>query len=175
MFCADVQRLLRINPLLEFQRWEQTGAESFHFKGRNLSQDPAFDIDTDLQVEAVDDGLVIHYSSGLKSATRIKIEPAANGSQLTIVDTYDRVSEDERRARLHEVDKSLVPWARYLQEFLISWRRWSWLAPWRWYMRRVWQPMKPSARRIVYMLWWITLVEIVVIFAIAIVFWTRVA
>jgi hypothetical protein len=170
-FCEDIERLFRINPLLEFERWEQTGADSYHFKGRNLSQDPPFDIDTDLRVDKQADGMLIRYSSGLKSDTRVRVEAEPNGSKLTIIDNYSGSSEDERRERLNEVDKSLVPWARYLQEFLVSWRRWSWLAPWRWYMRRVWQPMKPSGRRIAYMLLWITLVEVVVIIAIAIFLW----
>ncbi len=30
---------------------------------------------------------------------------------------------------------------------------------WRWYIRRVWVPMKPSARRIVWLLYLITVVE----------------
>ncbi|MEE8379516.1 MAG: hypothetical protein V3R49_04005, partial [Gammaproteobacteria bacterium] len=66
----------------------------------------------------------------------------------------------ERESHLHEVDQSIVVWVEYLQKFCISWNSWSKFAPWRWYMRRIWQPMKPTARRITYMLLWITVVEI---------------
>ncbi|MEJ2181219.1 MAG: hypothetical protein P8Y28_12500, partial [Gammaproteobacteria bacterium] len=92
-----------------------------------------------------------------------KIEPAPQGSKLTITDYYERLPAEEREQHLHEVDKSLVVWANYLQRYLITWSRWSRFAPWRWYMRRIWQPMKPTARRITYSLLWITVVEIALI------------
>ena len=38
-------------------------------------------------------------------------------------------------------------------------KRWSWLPGWRWYIHRVWVPMKPSARRIVWLLYLITVAE----------------
>ena len=61
------------------------------------------------------------------------------------------------------MDRSLTTWAGDLQKFLINWKRWRGFAPWRLYMRRVWQPMKPMGRRIAYIFWWITLVEILLI------------
>ena len=64
---------------------------------------------------------------------------------------------------MHEVDKSLALWAQYLQQYLINWQRWSRFRLRCWYIRRVWQPMKPAGRRITYMLLWITVVEIALI------------
>ena len=57
-----------------------------------------------------------------------------------------------------------------MQQYLVRWHRWSRIAPWRWYMQHIWLPMKPAARRITYMLLWITLAEIALILLIAIIY-----
>lgn len=162
-FCNDVERLLRINPYLEFDKWESCDQNRFILHARNLSQTPAFAIELELQAEPQTNGVRLLYSRGLKSSTTFKIEDAADGSRLTITEDYNAVSEDERRTRLGEVDKSLVKWAEDIQRYLVLWKRWSWLAPWRWYMQRVWQPMKPAARRIAYILLWISVFEVALI------------
>ncbi len=162
-FCEDIERLFRINPMLEFSKWQSLGHDHYLVAGRNISQDPAFDFEYELRTSKTVDGIEVSYSAGLKTSTLFRIEPAPQGSRLTIVDRYDGIAEHERKERLAEVDRSLVVWASYLQKFLLMWRRWSGHAWWRWYMRRVWQPMKPSARRITYMLLWISVVEITLI------------
>lgn len=159
-FCADTERLFRINPMLIFSQWEKTSENSFLFSGQNISQEEPFDFEFGLTVSRLDDGFRIDYDKGIKSRTVVKIETAEQGSKLTITDHYDRLSASERESHLHEVDQSITVWAEYLQKFCISWNSWSKFALWRWYMRRVWQPMKPSARRITYMIWWITVIEI---------------
>jgi hypothetical protein len=159
-FCADTERLFRINPMLVFTEWEQTSENSFSFSGENSSQEKAFEFEFGLTVSKLDDGYRIEYDKGIKSSTVFKIEAAEQGSKLTITDRYDRLPASERESHLHEVDQSIVIWAEYLQKFCISWNSWSKFALWRWYMRRIWQPMKPTARRITYMLLWITVVEI---------------
>ena len=60
---------------------------------------------------------------------------------------------------------SLNAWGRALHDYLAAWARWRRLAPWRWYMGRVWQPMTPSARRIVWMIWVISAFEVVALAA----------
>ena len=172
-FCDDVERLFRINPYLEFSQWHETGPQQYHFSGKNISQEPAFEFTLDLRMESLEDGIRVHYAQGLKSSTTFKIEPAPEGSQLTIIEDYSQLPEDERQARLHEVDRSLVKWSNDLQTFLIRWQRWSRIGLWRWYMRRVWQPLKPMARRIVYILLWITVVEIALILLGAAIFWSE--
>ncbi|HHJ16064.1 MAG TPA: hypothetical protein ENJ80_05135 [Gammaproteobacteria bacterium] len=162
-FCADIERLYRINPMLEFRHWEAGPDNRFVFSGRNISQEPPFDFEFGLSATRRDDGVHIDYDRGIKSSTTFTIEPAAQGSRLTITDRYERLPAEQRSAHLHEVDKSLVVWAQYLQQYMINWQRWSRFGPWRWYMRRVWQPMKPAGRRITYILLWITTVEIALI------------
>lgn len=159
-FCADTERLFRINPMLVFTQWEQTSENSFSFSGENSSQEKVFEFEFGLTVSRLDDGYRIDYDKGVKSSTVLKIEAADQGSRLTITDHYDRLPVGERKSFLHEVDQSITVWAEYLQKFCISWNSWSRFAPWRWYMRSIWQPMKPTARRITYMLLWITVVEV---------------
>ena len=162
-FCRDIERLYRINPMLEFQHFKTLGPQRYAYAGRNISQEAPFEFDFTFTVKELPDGLQIDYEQGIKSKTVFKIEPAPQGSKLTITEYYERLSPEEREQHLQEVDKSLVVWANYLQRYLISWASWSRFAFWRWYMRRIWQPMKPSARRITYTLLWITVVEIALI------------
>ena len=169
-FCADTERLFRINPMLVFTKWEQTSENSFSFSGENSSQEKAFEFEFGLTVSKQDDGYRIDYDKGVKSSTVIKIEAAEQGSRLTITDRYDRLSASERESHLHEVDQSIVIWTEYLQKFCISWNSWSKFSLWRWYMRRIWQPMKPIARRITQILLMITLAEFVLFLLVFIVF-----
>ena len=172
-FCADTERLFRINPMLVFTKWEEVSENRFSFSGQNSSQEKAFDFEFGLSVSKLDDGYRIDYDKGIKSSTVIKIEADEQGSKLTITDRYDRLPAGERESLLHEVDQSIVIWAEYLQKFCISWNSWSKFALWRWYMRRIWQPMKPTARRITYMLLWITVVEIALLILGAGVYYTE--
>ena len=163
-FCQeDVERLFRINPYLEFSKFEQTAERQFHMVGKNSSQAQAFEFDEVFEVEPLADGVRLHYRDSLKQTTTFLVEPAEQGSKLTITDDYHGRSESERQARLAEVDQSIVTWAEYLQRFILTWKQWSWLAPWRWYMQVVWKRLKPTGRRIAYMLIWITVFEIALI------------
>ncbi|MDH3561537.1 MAG: hypothetical protein OEN52_11360 [Gammaproteobacteria bacterium] len=162
-FCTDIERLFRINPMLEFELWDSRDENHFTFAGRNISQEQPFDFQFELSVRKLGNGFRIDYDKGIKSSTTFTIEPAPQGSKLTITDSYERLPPEERSTHIHEVDKSLVLWSQYLQQYLVNWQRWSRFRLWRWYMRRVWQPMKPAGRRITYMLLWISAAEIALI------------
>lgn len=162
-FCQNVERLFRINPYLEFKKWEKISKQTYHMITINHSQSPSFKIDTELNVKNIQNGLEIQYLNGIKSSTMLIIEPSSQGSKLTIKDNYKSKSKQESLAHLHEVDKSLTKWAEEIQQYLIHWKRWSWFSPWRFYKQNVWQPMKPSGRRITYMLLWISVFEIALI------------
>jgi hypothetical protein len=82
--------------------------------------------------------------------TGLQVEPLADGLGTPAA---------EREARTDEVDQSLVQWGHDLHRYLARWNRWSRYAPWRWYMTRVWQPMTPMARRVVFLLIVITAME----------------
>lgn len=163
-FChADIERLLRINPYLEFKNWTELGGHRFHFCGINSSQEQAFDFDLHLAVEKTANGLRFNYENGLKQSTEFTIEPSESGTRLTIRENYNAISEQELEKCQGEIDRSLTTWAGDLQKFFIMWQQWQWLAPWRWYMNNVWKKLKPTGRRITYMFWWITVVEIALI------------
>ncbi len=58
-----------------------------------------------------------------------------------------------------------------LHRYLRRWKRWSWLPGWKFYMRHVWQPMKPMARRISFILIVVTLAEFIVFLLVFAIFW----
>ncbi|MBM3569222.1 MAG: hypothetical protein FJX46_10780 [Alphaproteobacteria bacterium] len=167
-FCRDVERLLRINSMLEFERLGPAGEGRYELAALNLSTGQR--IETAFRIEPQDRGLRLIYESGLKTATEIAIEPGERGgarSFLVVTDDYAGTPEAERQARAAEVDRSLPWWGRDLHRYLGHWARWSGWAPWRWYMRRVWQPMKPKARRITFMLWVIAAFELAALVVVA--------
>jgi hypothetical protein len=169
-FCRDLERLYRINPYLEFRVWKVINPGLIHIEYRNLSNNQDYSLDLTLTQES-EDAFTVHYSQGVKSSTRFEIQATESGSSLTITDDYNRLSDEERAQRLDEVDKSLPAWCHGIFEYLRRHKRWGWIAPWRWYMRLVWVPMKPSARRIVWLLYLITLAEFFFFVFVALIWW----
>jgi hypothetical protein len=160
-FCReDVERLFRINSLLKFEEWHH-GAENEH-RVRLLNSVYGKELETGLHVEQLADGLRVTYDNGLKTATTFRVEATEGGAQLIVTDDYSGTPAGERQARTDEVDRSLVQWGHDLHRYLARWNRWSRYAPWRWYMARVWQPMTPLARRVVFLLIVITAMEFAV-------------
>lgn len=167
-FCADIERLYRINPYLEFSAWSALGSDRYHARWRNQTTEQSLDMD--LQVKPSDDGLVVMYRNGLKQSTRFSVAPAEEGSTLTIIDDYGQVDEKEVSARLAEVDKSLTAWGEALRVYLLHEKRWSRFAPYRWY-RALWLRLKPSARRIATLLILFSLAELVFVAFVALIYW----
>ena len=150
-FCREsVERLFRINSLLRFDEWRRLGADDHHIRLRNLSNGQT--LETGLRVEQLPDGLRVVYGSGLKSTTTFRVVDAAGGARLVVTDDYSGTPAEERQARADEADRSLVQWGHDLHHYLARWRRWSRYAVWRWYMNRIWQPMTPAGRRVVFAL-----------------------
>ena len=169
-FLDDVERLYRINSLLVFEDWHQTDETRYRLRAENLSNGRL--LDTELGVDATEDGIAVRYSDGLKTATRFRVEPRTDGpAKLIVTDDYSGTSPDERAARIDEVDKSLVEWGRNLHRYLHQWKKWSWLPGWKFYMRRVWQPMKPMARRICFILIVVTAAEFALFLFVFAIFW----
>jgi hypothetical protein len=163
-FITDVERLLRINPMLEVETLEELSEGHYRIRGLNLAT--GLRLDTRVRVTARETGFALAYETGLKRQTIVEVEAEGAGSALRITDDYTGTPEVERRARLAEVDTSLSQWGAALHEYLRRHARWSRLAPWAWYMRRVWLPLKPSQRRIVYILWVVTLFELATLVAV---------
>ena len=159
--CRDLEVLFRVNPFLHFAEWRQIDADAFHVRWRNESNEQ--ELDTIVRrVAGPGMGFTVEYERGLKRRTVFLLEYDTDGSRLTVVDDYDGTPTEERARRAPEVDRSLLAWTRALQLYFRRLKRWSWVPGWRWYMRRMWVPMKPTARRIVWLLYVITLAEFVV-------------
>lgn len=169
-FCRDLERLYRINPYIEFRSWQETAPGQIHTEFRNLSNKQDYSLDLTLVPES-DSAFSVRYAQGIKAATRFDIQATTLGSSLTITDDYSRLTAEERVQRLDEVDKSLPAWCQGIFNYLRRQQRWGWIAPWRWYMRRAWVPMKPSARRIVWLLYLITVVEFLFFVFVALIWW----
>lgn len=159
----DVELLFRVNPYIEYDEFKQTSDRQFHMVGKNISQEEAFQFDETFDCEELDNGVRVSYQGGLKDTTTFLVEPAETGSKLTISDEYRKLDVAEKEARLGEVDQSIVNWAKDLQVFILNWQRWGKIWPYRWYMSKVWKKLKPTGRRIAYMLIWITVFEIALI------------
>jgi hypothetical protein len=169
-FCHDLERLFRINPYLEFKLWRVQTPGHIHTEFHNLSNLQDYALDLEVVAES-EDVFLVRYAQGIKALTRFEIQAQSAGATLTITDDYSHLPQDERVRRAHEVDRSLPAWGQALFEYLRRQRRYGWIAPWRWYMRKVWVPMKPSARRIVWMLYLITAVELAAVLLIALIWW----
>lgn len=155
---GDVEVLFRANPYYYFTAWRRTGPDTYHVELENQSNQQRQALDFDV-TPGPNRGLTISYRQGLKRRTFFTIEPQGTGSRLLVTDDYEALPESEREARMAEVDKSLRAWGEALRLYFLRLKRWSWVPGWRWYMRRVWVPMKPSARRIVWLLFLISVVE----------------
>ena len=169
-FCADIERLFRINPYLEFQAWQHSGADNYHARFHNLSNQRTVTLDMGIERASADEFSVV-YRDGIKARTRFALEPTTAGSRITITDDYSRLPDAARAQHIGEVDKSLNAWGWALHEYLRHEQRWGRFAPWRWYMRRLWLPMTPRARRITYMLLVLTVAELVLILLGAMIYW----
>ena len=169
-FCRDLERLYRINPYSEFRVWKETAPGQVHAEFHNLSNKQDSSLDLTLVPES-DSAFSVRYSQGIKTATRFEIQPTGMGSNLTITDDYNLLPAEERAQRLDEVDKSLPAWGQAILDYLRRHQRWGWIVPWRWYMRWMWVPMKPSSRRIAWMLYLITVVEFFFILFVALIWW----
>jgi hypothetical protein len=169
-FCRDVERLYRINPCLEISAWHPIADDAFRAAWRNTSnqQDTALDLRV---VRESADAFEVAYSQGLRRSTRFALTPAAAGSRLTITDDYSGVPEEERAHRVAEVDPTLVAWGWALHAYLRREWRWGRNAVYRWYMRRIWLPMKPSARRITTLLVLVTAAEFLIVLLVGLIWW----
>jgi len=169
-FIGDIERLYRINSLMEFLELRQTSHRGYHLDAKNLSNGKT--LKTNLSIIPGKNKVQVIYSTGLKTSTKFRINLKPGGkAELVITDEYGGTSAKEREARIDEADKSLVQWGRDIHRYLRLWKRWSRVPGWKWYMRRVWQPLKPSARRISFMLIMITLVEFIIFLMIFAIFW----
>lgn len=168
-FCRDLERLYRINPYLEFKTWQSNPDGRIHAAYRNLSNQR--ELDLHIRTERKSDfDFQVRYDHGARRSTRFEVEAAPGGSRLRITDDYTALTSGVP-ADPDEADKSLHAWGVALQTYLKREHRWGKSAIWRWYMRRVWVPMKPSARRITFIIVMVTLAEIMLFALVITIYW----
>jgi hypothetical protein len=159
-FVDDVERLFRINSMLVFENWQSVDDQEYLLKSKNLSNRKV--LETVLTVDSANDGITVNYRQGLRTSTSFRVESKDDGkARLIVTDDYSGTPASDREKRIDEVDKSLVTWGNDLHRYLHQWKRWSWIPGWQWYMRNIWQPMKPIARRITYILYVVTVAEMI--------------
>lgn len=170
-FLKDAERLLRINSAYIFEAWEKTAED--HFKVRLRNQSNKNILETVITVSRLDDDAIsLSYADGLKRHTTFRLEDGDEGlANLVITDDYSGVSEEQREARIDEVDHSLVAWGHDLFRYLRAWKKWGKIRPWAWYMQRVWLPMRPMARRVTALIIAITILEFVAFLMVFMIFW----
>jgi hypothetical protein len=169
-FLKNPQRILRINSQFEFTSFENIDNQRWHMLGKNLSNDQPFDVT--FVTKTMPSGTSLTYEGWLKTSTEIRIERVGNDTcRLIITDDYSGTNPKEREQRISEVDNSIIQWGNDIFRYLHQWKRWSWLPGWKTYMLRFWQSMKPSARRISFMLIALTAVEFIVFLFVFVIFW----
>ena len=169
--CRDIEVIFRLNPFYYFKSWTKTGPAGFALEFENHSNQTNNAVN--IHVTATADGFTVAYDQGLKKRTVFSLEATTDGSRLTVTDDYEGIPERERTQRILEVDRSLQAWGEALRLYFMRQKRWAWLPGWRWYMRRVWIPMKPSARRIVWMLYLITAAEFAFFVLLILIWWSE--
>ena len=159
--CQDIELMFRLNPYYRFKTWQPVGTDVFHVQFRNESNQQ----DHDLQLQIGDKyelGCTAYYSHGLKKRTIFAVQRAVSGSNLVILDEYEKLQEGENDPRMAEVDNTLTAWGAGIRRYILRLQRYSRIPGWRWYIRRLWLPMTPSARRVVWFVWLISLMELAV-------------
>jgi hypothetical protein len=175
-FAADVERLLRLNPYLEMASWQEEPGPfgpGKRYRGAWLNEMTGLRHEITLSVEAAGaDGYTLAYDRGLKRATQVIL--AADGAaagRLTLKEHYHAADGADREERLKEVDRSLVPWAAAIHDYLRGLARWAWFPPYRWYKAGFWLRMPPRQRRIARLIVWTTVLEFVVFLFVFVIYW----
>lgn len=161
VFCGEIERLYRINPFLEFASWNQRAPDRFRAELLNHSNGRRTVLEG-VVTRASGNAWRVDYVSGLKKNTRFEIQPTPTGSRLTITEDYGPAGAGAG-AQEAEIDRSLHAWGVALKAYLERDRRWGWVPLFRPWMQRVWLPMKPSARRITFLILVIGLADVLLI------------
>ena len=168
-FLHDIERLLRINPCLEFERLTRLPDGGFQLVGRNESNSQPFATRATLVATDEDGGLALRYDQGIKRETRFEILPDPGGSVLTITEVYAALP-DQLEQSLSQVDRSLLPWAAALRAHLLRRARWQGFYGYAWLVESFWLGMPPRQRRVSRMIAWTTLLEFVAFLAVLLVY-----
>jgi len=175
-FLQNTERLFRLNPYLDIKQWkEMDGGKRFHLKALNEMNGVTYDLAITFESSQPDASLFLSYDKGLKRALEITLQPSADGSVLTLRDHYHEPTGENQEEQLKEVDHGLTHWAASIRQYVLGLQRWGWFWPYRWYRERFWLSMRPTHRRIVRMMIWVTALEFIVFLFVFIIYWLELA
>jgi hypothetical protein len=164
--------VLRLNPLVTYERLESDAGGRLLMRARNDSNGLAIDTSATTSTDATIPALSFAFSSGIKRETRLQGETTATGSKLRITDVYGRPSDDGPQGQ-EAADRSLVPWTAALRRHLERDARWGRIPGYRWLAEVFWPSMTPGHRRIAWLLVWTTALESLVFLAVLAVYLQR--
>ncbi|TRZ92144.1 MAG: hypothetical protein D4R84_12890 [Rhodocyclaceae bacterium] len=169
-FISDIERLLRLNPHLDIETWQNV-PDGVCFAA--LNEMTGRRIETAVRVETTQAtrSIVLSYADGLKRATTLVVERGdGENCRLVVTEHYPSIA-DALDPRVVEVDRSLIPWVNAIRRHLLDRKRWGWLPGWRWWAGRFMPGMPPRQRRIVRMIVWVSVLEFVAFLFVAAIFW----
>lgn len=173
---ADVERLLRLNPYLQIEKFEplpDDGQGAPRYRLAALNEMNGVRAERVLTMEAIEpgQGYTLRYDAGLKRSTRVHVREAAGGAALEIREDY--AAPAGGLAELREVDRSLAPWAAAIRRYLVARDRWGRVPGYRAWSGGFWLRMTPRERRIARLLVWIAALEFVVFLFVFAIFWNE--
>ncbi len=155
-FCLQVEKVFRLNPYLRIHHWVEYN-DSTDVAWENSSHHVPLKQNTRITISADANEICIRYQSGAKIETYFIIEKNKQEADLIIVDRY----QDNAKGSSSEIDKSIHAWGESLFRFFNHYQ----------YLRRIplidkvinrfWIKLSPMARRITYILFIITVVEMI--------------
>lgn len=169
-FVSDIERLLRLNPLLEIETWQRM-PDGMRFAAQNETTGRRIETAVRVEKTPATRSIVLRYADGLKRATTLAVERGDGGGCVLVVTEHYPVIADTQDPRVAEVDRSLIPWVNAIRSHLLDRRRWGWLPGWRWWAGRFMLGIPPRQRRIVRMIVWVSVLEFVVFLFVAAIFW----
>lgn len=170
----DVERLLRLNPYLQIESFERLppdahGAPRYRLAAINEMNGVRAERVLTLDTMAAGPVFTLHYDSGLKRSTRVRLLEAAAGVALEIREEY--APRGDGPVEMREVDRSLAHWIASIRGYLLRRDRWGWMPGYRAWSGGYWLRMTPRERRITRMMLWIAGLEFLVFLLVFAIFW----
>lgn len=171
---SDVERFLRLNPYLQIERFERLppdarGAARYRLAAINEMNGVRAERVLTHYVTGAGALFALHYDSGLKRSTSVRLLEAAGRPALEIREEY--VPRGEGLVEMREVDRSLSHWIASIRGYLVRRDRWGWVPGYRAWSGGYWLRMTPRERRITRMMLWVAGLEFVVFLFVFAIFW----
>ena len=178
-FIQKLEHLFRLNPHLEIKSWQEEMPGKLNsgkqIRIETLNEMNGLQQTIVMSVNEVQPGVKfsLGYDNGLKQSTILAVqELTPTSTRLVVKDLYPAgMSADEKERRLHQVDRSLLPWGAAINGYYKRRARWGWFPFYNWLQDSFWLGMLPRQRRIARLIIWTTALEFVVFLFVFIIYW----